>query len=306
MISRRHFGRCCAAAVLLGRRFLRAAGRIPLTWTAQPDAHNGRERRYRADAQVIALGITLLHRRNVGDGSAAWRESAAPDGGMIRMLEFSGRSAPERAAGLNRFGFIEELSRNQEAIYFGLMTSSPEDSAGEARKALDSNAKDAWYSAIDGHITTEGIDTGRVHFLASARTTLADRQELIERARRELSGTPRIRSGAGGASQPFLHALAGLLSDPSKKEALCAYNGNLYQIAVERSPDPKAAVQFREVGAISPTAGAVRVSGTLRRRSGGKPIEFRLWIEENASRPLPLRIEYQAKSYLRLTFEAET
>jgi hypothetical protein len=42
----------------------------------------------------------------------------------------------------------------------------------------------------------------------------------------------------------------------------------------------------------------------LRRVDGGKPIEFRLWIEEGAAHPLPLRIEYQPKSYLRLTFEA--
>jgi hypothetical protein len=32
--------------------------------------------------------------------------------------------------------------------------------------------------------------------------------------------------------------------------------------------------------------------------------QFRLWIEEGAPRPLPLRIEYQPKSFLRLTFEA--
>jgi hypothetical protein len=40
---------------------------------------------------------------------------------------------------------------------------------------------------------------------------------------------------------------------------------------------------------------------------GGKraaPIEFRLWIEEGTARPLPLRIEYQPKPCLRLTFEA--
>jgi hypothetical protein len=42
----------------------------------------------------------------------------------------------------------------------------------------------------------------------------------------------------------------------------------------------------------------------LWREKGDKPIEFRMWIEDGAARPLPLRIEYQPKAYLRLTFEA--
>ena len=48
----------------------------------------------------------------------------------------------------------------------------------------------------------------------------------------------------------------------------------------------------------------LRIAGSLWAAGGGRPIEFRLWVEEGAARPLPLRIEYQPKSYLRLTFEA--
>jgi hypothetical protein len=300
MNTRRQFGLCCAAALLFGRRFLHAAGRIPLTWQAQPDAGRGLsrecERRYRADAQVILLGITVLHRRDVGDGSAAWRESALEDGSVVRLLEFAGRSAPERAAGLNRFGFIQELSRSgdsayPEAIYFGLMTASPEESAAEARLALHSASKEASYSAIDGRVDAEGIETARAHFVAPARTSSADRQELIERAHQALSGAPKTRTAAQNAPHPFLHALAELLRDPHRNETRYAYNGRLYDLTVEKSRDPKA-------------AGVIRVSGSLRRIDGGKPTEFRLWIEEGSPHPLPLRIEYQPKAYLRLTFEA--
>lgn len=290
MTTRRHFGRICAAGLLFGRRFLRAE-RVPLTWTVQPEASPGCERRYRADAQVMLLGITVLLRRDVGDGSSAWRESVSQDGAVVRLLEFTGRSAPERAAGLNRFGFIRELSQPGEAIYFGLMTSSPEESAAEARQALHSTSKDAWYSAIDGRTSAEGIETASAHFRAAARTSPTARQELIERARQALATAPKTKAPAESAPLPFLHAVAGLLSDNQKKETQYAYNGHLYRLTVERSRDAKA-------------PGVIRVTGNLRRVSGGKPIEFRLWIEEGARRPLPLRIEYQAKSYLRLTFEA--
>ena len=56
---------------------------------------------------------------------------------------------------------------------------------------------------------------------------------------------------------------------------------------------------------IAPATDVVRVSGKVRRVAGGKETEFRLWIAAGADRPLPLRIEYQPKSYLRLTFEAQ-
>jgi hypothetical protein len=45
---------------------------------------------------------------------------------------------------------------------------------------------------------------------------------------------------------------------------------------------------------------AIRISGLTRRESGGGETEFHLWISDQAERPLPLRIEYRAKSYLRL------
>jgi hypothetical protein len=50
----------------------------------------------------------------------------------------------------------------------------------------------------------------------------------------------------------------------------------------------------------------VRASGKVQREAGGKETQFRIWVEEGNRRPIPLRIEYQAKSYLRLTFEAES
>jgi hypothetical protein len=295
-LSRRDIGRVFAGA-LLGR--LRGAGREPLTWAAQADAGagTGTEWRYRADAQVIVLGISLLHRQGVGEGSASWREWTK-DGAAMKLLEFSGRSAPERAAGLNRFGFIQELSRTvegegTESLYFGLMTSSPEDNAADAKKALHSTSKDAMYSAIDGHLTAGAIETTGAKFVAPARTTAADRSETMERARQALAGAQKRTAewhSAEGAPLPFLHALAEALSRKGAGETQCAYNGRMYRLKVQKAPDGK-------------TPGVTRVSATLQ-REGGALNEFRVWVEEGSARPLPLRVEYQPKSYLRLTFEA--
>jgi hypothetical protein len=312
--SRRTFGGVCAGALLLGKRLLCARESAPLDWAAQPAAAAGSERRYRADAQVILLSIPVLHRSGVGDGAAIWRESRADDGAAVRLLEFTGRSAPERAAGLNRFGFIQEISRtvdraHAEFIYFGLMTSSPEESAADARKALHSNSKEIWFSAIEARLAAGRIETSGARFVAPARMSTADRDALIERARQALAGAPKKTQdlpSAEATPPPFLHALADVVRRPGSAQTRYAYNGRTYALRVERSPDPKAAAVFRDQRLIAPTAAVTRISGSLWREAeaGDKPIPFRLWMEEGAARPLPLRIEYQPKSYLRLAFEA--
>ena len=64
-----------------------------------------------------------------------------PPAGIYRIL------AAQKAAGLNRLGFIREKSIRQESLvreasYFGVMTASPEESVEEAHKALNSDATD--------------------------------------------------------------------------------------------------------------------------------------------------------------------
>jgi hypothetical protein len=311
MFTRRAFGRTCIA-LWFGTRFSRAEERPPLSWVSHSDPAEELQRRYRADAQIILLSIPVLHRKGVGDGAAAWRDSIAEDGAVVRFLEFVGRSAPEHAAGLNRFGFIQELSRTtdqtKESLYFGLMTSSPEESAAEGRKALHSESRDASFSAIEGRIARDCIETASAHFIAPAKTSSADRTQLIERARVALLSAAKSREDAPsseGMPGTFLHTLAAVLSSRGPAQTSFAFNGCVYRLRVERSPDAKATATFRDARLVSPAATVTRVTGTLWRKDGGKPSEFRLWIEDGNPRPLPLRIEYQPKAYLRLTFEAE-
>jgi hypothetical protein len=259
----------------------------------------------------VLLSVPVFHRKGVGDGAALWSDSVSPDGATERFLEFTGRSAPEHAAGLNRFGFIQELTRGagreqMESHYFGLMTSSPEESAAEARKMLHSEAKEAWFSAIEGHSADGLMETASARFLAPTRTSEGDRSQLIERAREALSGAAmRKQDAPAGHPQPFLHVLADILGGNGPSHTRYVYNGRVYQLRVEKAPDAKAARAFRDLGLIGPTAAVARVSGTLWRDEGGAATEFRLWVEEDVPHPLPLRIEYQPKTYLRLAFEAE-
>jgi hypothetical protein len=269
------------------------------------------ERRYRADAQVLILSVPILHRTGVGGGSALWRDShEAP--GLVRTLEFTGYSLPEKAAGLNRLGFIRETSSRtdrevRESSYFGVMTASPEESAAEAHKALHSNATEAAYTAIQGRIAGREIETASVHFMAPARLPPERRNELLARAEQALATAqkhpPEFHS-SGAIPPPFLHALTDALRAPGHSESQYVYSGRLYRLALRRAPDPKAADYFRQRGILRGGTSVARLAGKVRRESGGKETDFRLWIEEGAEQPLPLRIDFQPKSYLRLVMEA--
>jgi hypothetical protein len=307
-ITRRDLGRVFGVGAFL--KALRASklGAEPLQWEAQPDATRAASRAYRADAQVVLLSVTLLQRSGVGGGNVIWSEGAG-----VRLLEFSGYSLPERAAGLRRFGLIRELCRSTgdgaESIYFGLMTASPEESAAEARKALHTQPQSLLYSAIEGSVAPGDVATTTAHFMAPARLlSAAQHDELLEMARLALSAAPSKppEFDPRAASEPtFLQAIASLLEDPSRGQTRYIYSGRLYRLWLRKSADPQATTYFRQKGLLPAGTKAIRAEGKLRREAGGKETNFRIWVEEGAIRPLPLRIEYQAKSYLRLTFEAE-
>lgn len=310
VLSRRAFAHCLAGAVLARASAAAASPRPgPLAWSVEKAPRLNFERRYRADAQVLVLGLPLLRREGVGGGSVLWREFETAK--ATRLLEFSGFSSPERASGLNRLGFIREIERasengGSECIYFGLMTASPEESAEEARKALHSAAKKQTYTAIEGRIAAGETETAIAHFTAPAEVSGERRAELVDRARLALDSAAKVSTAgpARGTSKSFLQALAGLLMQPDGEEAHYSYSGRPYRIRLARSVDGKATAHFRQRRLIAGSAEVIRVSGRVLQEAGGKEIGFRLWIPGGRARPLPLRIEYQAKSYLRLVFEA--
>jgi hypothetical protein len=270
------------------------------------------ERRYRADAQILVFSLPILRRSGVGGGSVLWREWREP-AGLNRLLEFTGYSNPERSAGLNRLGLIRETSRGEhtavrESSYFGVMTASPEESAEEAHKALHSTATEATYAAIHGRIAGGQVETATALFRGPARLSPERRTELFARAEQALSTAPNKAPefrAEGVIPALFLHALADALSAPDRGQSQYVYNGRLYRLWVRQAADPHAAAYFRERGIIRAGAGVVRVAGKVRREAGGKETEFHVWIEQGAAQPVPLRIDFQPKAYLRLVFEAE-
>jgi hypothetical protein len=131
---------------------------------------------------------------------------------------------------------------------------------------------------------------------------------LFARAEQALSTAPNrppeFRAN-GAIPAPFLHALAEALRSPDREQTQYVYSGRLYRMWMRHAADAHAAAYFCERGIIPTGASVVRVAGKVRRAAGGKETEFRVWIEDGAAQPVPLRIDFQPKPYLRLVFEAE-
>jgi hypothetical protein len=202
---------------------------------------------------------------------------------------------------------IVAQDRAAESIYFGLMTASTEESAEEARQALHSDAKEHTYTTIEGRIAPDGVETTGAHFLAPASFSGEQREDLTRLARQSLAQAHRTASPTGlpgEGARSFLGALAELLLDPASDQGSYTYSGRLYRLSISRSPDPRMSANLRAKGILSADREALRVVARLRREAGGKETEFRVWVEQGAARPLPLRVEYQPKPYLRLAFEA--
>lgn len=175
-----------------------------------------------------------------------------------------------------------------------------------ARKTLRSASGQADFTAIDGRLRPGSAEALVAQFHAPAAAFVQNREDLIRSARkalrtaakRPLEFDPRTLT-----AQPFLHSLCEALRGGAKSTTYI-YGSRLYYLTLETTSDEQASAAFRQRNLLHPGGSVVRISGKLRPTAGGKASDFRIWVVAGASRPIPLRIDYRPKSYLRLTFEA--
>jgi hypothetical protein len=159
---------------------------------------------------------------------------------------------------------------------------------------------------IAGRIAAGETTTTLAHFTAPAGISAGKSDDLEQRARRVLASADAATSPvARQDARSFLQAVAELLVRPDASETAYTYSGRPYRLRLSRTTDNKAALYFRERRLIAAETEVIRINAKVQRKAGGKETEFRLWIPTTGDRRLPVRIDYQAKSYLRLVFEAQ-
>jgi len=308
------FGRSCARLARAATPPLLAVDRLA---EGIPESSASRHSSsYRADAVILLLSLPVYRRSDVGTGFASFAEVARARA-RCYFLRFSGASRPERAAGLDRMGSIHEAAIEQgaalsEAAYFGVLTSSPEETLEQGRHSLGTRP-DRWneYTAIDGHSRCGFTRSAVAHFRLPASGAPSAR--IIEEARANFQASPPAwreskwtDERAGQPPPTFLYALMRALQDPQQTtDSWYVYGERSYSLRMQKQQDRQQGLHFAERGLTLRPERIIQVRGRIREEGSARQTAFRLWIEDGSANVLPLRIEFQPRSYLRLSFEVD-
>jgi len=257
-------------------------------------------RTYRADAVILLLGVPIYRRAGVGGGQASFEETGE-GASLRRTLFFAGGSDPKRAVGLKRLGWIQEVvlgpaTAPSDATYFGVLTSSPEESLEHARKSVATKSSGlSTFSAVNGRNTPGHSRSAITHFDYADSALWSDRG-LIEKAHSTFEAKVEWRETSwpnlpNQAPATFLFQMATLLKQRARRaEARYVYNEQDYLLELEAQQPGR--------DLLAP------VRGMTRNLHTGHETPFRLWLDESNDSIVPVRIEFQPRSFLRLTFES--
>ena len=277
------------------------------------------QRRYSVHATVTLLAVPLVSRSDVGSGYILIEQAEATSAACTTAIQLGAGSWPEAARGLNRLGFIQEVVTERhpaqplECSYFAFMTSSQEKSLDQAKKALDTQGDSVPYAAAQG-TGREGQFVSRLSRINfPSQLTWRDCPRLVDEVRAALSAeapTQRIeKTLATDESAPatFLYAVRNAILDPSSATTgSLIYNGKEYQLRTTKEPDTAACAHFAGRKLIREGGRVMRLNAALEEQATGRETPFKVWYEAGAEHLPPLRFEYQAKSFLRLTFEFDS
>ncbi len=248
------------------------------------------QRHLRVHATILLFGVPIIKRTDVGAGCATVETGSAEDQRMI-ALQFAAGSTPERAHGLNRLGLMKEFvierdARVNKSSYSGFMTSSPEKSLDQGKRAIESNGDALPCTLASGESVEGETAVSHLHFTVPRATGWTDTARILKKV--EGAGDPRVRSEHSpvGPSATFLYAIRRAALDPAPKiRSEFCHEGKLHQLIARKQGSS--------------------MNGTILDPSGAKVNEFAVWLDPGDPSGIPNRIEFRARSFLRLTFEAD-
>jgi len=249
-------------------------------------------RRYRIDATILLLGMPVLTKQGVG-GAYASVETGSSGTGEAVGLQFAAGSWPERAHGVNRFGIwreavLETETGLPEIAFAGLITASPEETLAQARSVLASSGipPDALVArgSLDSGTTRTWID--RIQLPRDCLWTDLSKI-LYDETRREPRGNAQEVATSGCVT--FLQAIRAAFQSQGEARASFIHGGRAYVLETHRKLGRQ-----------------LVINGVIRDRLGVRCSEFRTVYAADEESGLPIRIEYRARAFLRLTLEAES
>jgi hypothetical protein len=205
-------------------------------------AVDGQRYHYTIGARVRPL-LFWIGKDDVGDAVLA--EKRDPE--LVRYALLIG-SDPDRAPrGINRWGYLSEEIRGNEATLVGLMTESHEKSVDEAEANLRTRAGDRTFNIIRASIADGEARSVVTAVPAPSAYTFRNVDTLLSLADRAgIEGKTRVAHVPAGARPGFLVALADLIhlqaSDwrasgriQAIEPIVYVYHGKVYKLRVTRA-----------------------------------------------------------------------
>lgn len=264
------------------------------------DPQRAKVRKYRADAAILFLGMTIYRRSGVGDGEALVEESGE-GASLRRTLFFAAGSDPKRARGLSRLGWMRETVLGPDAApsqiaYSGVLSSSPEESLDHARRSVATPSPGRGiFAAVMGRNSPGRSRSAVAHFEFDAGAAWSDRA-LIDQTKSLFNDSVNWKetSWPDSPTQPpptFLYQLVRLLGKSAHyASGRYVYSEQEYLLTLEKRQPSRDGERL------------VMVRGKIRNLRTDRETSFRLWLGDNSS-IVPVRFEFQPRSFLRLTFE---
>jgi hypothetical protein len=289
----------------------------PTDSTAPPaEVQRSFQRRYQATAYITFLSVPIFSRSGVGFGFAGTDEHSGGEQQKLSLRFLSG-STPERAHGLNRFGFIQENVEQKDrttisADYFGLMTASGEESLNDAKAALNSRTGgEVAFVAARAFVSREKTSYSVRNMLLPSSYRGSNADQLLKQVQAEFAPPQpnqieKTESLNGQPTGTFLNCLRqAILAENQTYQSRIVFNGKTFQFQAVKRRDPRTGEELRKLGLTSSPHAIVQLIGTLRNEKTSETTNFRLWFEQGSPNFLPLRFEFKAKAYLRLVFDQE-
>ncbi|HML16964.1 MAG TPA: hypothetical protein VK419_08050 [Bryobacteraceae bacterium] len=247
-------------------------------------------RRLRVHATILVLGVPIFKRNDVGAGCATV-EIGSAGGETITALQFAAGSDPARAHGLNRLGLMRELVIEQNtkvsrSSYSGFMTSSPEKSLDQGKHAIEEHGNEIPCTLSSGESVDGETNATLRHFSMPGSTGWEEAATILKNV--ESAEDPRAHHdrSPSGPSATFLYAIrrAAIASEPAS-HCEFVHNGKVNQLVTRRQ--------------------GTELSGSILDLRGEKLSDFSVWLDPSDPSGIPNRIEFRARSFLRLSFVAD-
>jgi hypothetical protein len=279
---------------------------------------DGASRRYfRADAVITFFSVPIFSRAGVGSGFA-FVEDLESGSSRKRRLGFGGGSWPDQAHGLNRLGYVHETVVESsgslaESDYFGFMSTSKEERLEEARAALKEGQQEALFSAVRGETRAGTYSARFTRFLSRDAVSWRLWRNVAGAAEKSFDGERishhderGVPGDAGTVLPTLLYSLLRVReTDFRPLRTTFVYGSVQRTLETSAEPDAKTGEKLRQRGLVANGRSVVHVTGIIRNPKLGTKTRFSVWWDRDSASGLPVRIELEPRSFLRLAFEAD-